>query len=451
MRSIEVPARAGLSCRRMRSSRSALQQRAHSVIPGGAHTYSKGDDQFPANTPAFLARGEGARVWDPEGREYLDWGMGLRSVILGHAYGPVLDAVRAHLPLGSNFTRAHPLEVEFAEELTRLIPSAEMVKFAKNGSDATSAAVRLARAFTGRDVVLRCEDHPFLSVGDWFIGDTAMWAGVPQAVRELTRRFRYNRLDTLEAAFAGAPGRVACAILEPASLVAPDPGFLAGVRDLCRAEGALLVFDEVVTGFRLHPSGAQALFGVTPDLTCLGKAMGNGFAISALVGRRDVLEQGGLDHAGRRVFLLSTTHGAELHTLAAARKTVSTVVEERVCDHVTAIGGRLRRGLRELLEAADLGRSVATSDLDASPALLFSDAGPATAAELRTLFLQEMVRAGILIPWIAPSFSHTVADVDRTLEAASAAFEAVRRAAEKGSVEGLLDGPPVKPVFRAFN
>src|SRR5450830_866150 len=223
-----------------------LRERAHRLIPGGAHTYSKGDDQFPQLAPGFIARGKGALVWDADGNE------------------PVLEAVRAQLEKGVNFTRPSALEGELAEMLVDLVPCAEMVKFAKNGSDVTTAAVRLARAYTGREMVIRCQDHPFFSVDDWFIGDTVMDAGIPQSAKSLTRHFPFNDADALAHLLDEHGRNVACIILEAAATVAPAPGFLERVRDLATRHGVVLVFDEIISGFRWDVRGAQHYYGVTP-------------------------------------------------------------------------------------------------------------------------------------------------------------------------------------------
>ncbi len=240
-----------------------LRGRAHRLIPGGAHTYAKGDDQYPENAPGFIERGLGCHAWDVDGNEFIEYGMGLRAVTLGHAYPAVVDAVTAQLAAGTNFTRPAPIEADCAERFLEFVGHGDqMVKFAKNGSDATTAAVKLARAHTGRDLVAVCADQPFFSTDDWFIGSTAMPAGIPQAIRDLTLTFGYNDLASVERLFAEHPGAIACLILEPEATVAPVEGYLAGVRRLCHDNGALLVMDETITGFRWHNRGAQHVHGV---------------------------------------------------------------------------------------------------------------------------------------------------------------------------------------------
>jgi glutamate-1-semialdehyde 2,1-aminomutase len=428
-----------------------LRERAHAVIPGGAHTYSKGDDQFPEMAPGFLVRGSGSRTWDVDGNEFIDWGMGLRSVILGHADPGVVRAVSAELGKGSNFVRPSPIEVEVAELLQANIPSAEMVKFAKNGSDCTTAAVRLARAFTGRDIVARCAEQPFFAVHDWFIGDTDCSAGVPDIVRSLTKRFHYNDLASLNALLDQNPGRVAAVILEAASTEAPVAGFLEGVRDVCTRHGTILIFDEIITGFRWHARGAQALFNVIPDLSTWSKGLANGFSASALCGRRDVMEIGGIRHDVDRVFLLSTTFGGETHHLAAVRETATRVFQGGVVERIWEVGKALVAGLRAAADDAGIGRSALTLGYDCSPYQVFLDKDGRPSLELRTLYVQEMIKAGVLIPYIAPSAAHTEEDIERTVTAGRAAMSILAKAMNAGSTRGLLVGSPTKPVFRRRN
>ena len=235
---------------------SKMQARAHAVIPGGAHTYAKGDDQYPVLAPGFLTRGQGCHVWDVDGNEFIEYGMGLRAVTLGHAYAPVVEAAHRQMLLGENYTRPAAIELDCAEQFLSLIEGFDMVKFGKNGSDATTAAVRLARAYTGRDLIARCADQPFFSVDDWFIGDTAMSAGIPKAIQELTLQFRYNNIDSLRSLFEQNPGRIACVVLEAATAVEPTADFLRSVQELCRSEGAIFILDEMITGFRWHNAGA---------------------------------------------------------------------------------------------------------------------------------------------------------------------------------------------------
>jgi glutamate-1-semialdehyde 2,1-aminomutase len=427
-----------------------LSRRAHELIPAGAHTYSKGDDQFPQNAPGLIARGQGCRVWDVDGNEYLDWGMGLRSVILGHAYPRVIDAVMATLPNGSNFTRPAPIEIELAELLVDLIPSAQMVKFAKNGSDVTSAAIRLARAFTGRDKIALCKENPFFSFYDWFIGTTPPNAGIPSAVGDLSLTFHYNDIASLQRLFGEYPNQIAGVILEPVSTEAPHASFLEQVRDLAHANGAVVIFDEMISGFRWHLQGAQKYFNVTPDLSTFGKAIGNGFSVSVLVGQREIMELGGLHHAKPKVFLLSATHGAETHALAASIATINELRDRDVVAHTWKIGRALQDAFNALASEKGLADYVTCAGYPCSPFIVCRDKDKNVSLPLRTLFLQETIAQGVLMPYIAISYSHDDRTVQQTLEASANALEIYRRALQDG-VEKYLVGPAVKPVFRRFN
>ena len=299
----------------------ALQRRLHEFVPGGAHTFARGADQFPEGMAPMIVDGRGARVRDADGNWFVEYGSGMRAVTLGHGYEPVVEAVRAAIGGGVGFSRPTTMELDAAEDFVSTIVGAEMVKFTKNASDATAAAVRLSRAATGRDHVAACA-QPFFSGQDWFVGTLPLDAGVPAAVRELTNRFPYNDLDALRTLLAERP--IACVIMEPANSTAePAPGYLEGVRALCDEFGTVLVFDETITGFRWSEHGAAHLYGVTPDLSCWGKAMGNGFPVSALAGKRELMELGGLRTERERVFLLSSTHGAEVGGLAAFRAVVA--------------------------------------------------------------------------------------------------------------------------------
>lgn len=426
-----------------------LRQRAHALIPGGAHTYAKGDDQFPEEAPPFIARGEGCHVWDLAGNEYVEYGMGLRAVTLGHAFAPVVEAAKRQLYTGSNFTRPSPIEVECAEMLHSLIPAAEMVKFCKDGSHAVDAAVRLARAFTGRDVVAVCGDHPFFSTGDWFIGTTDMNAGIPEATQRLVLKFRYNDLASLEALFTQHPGQIACVIMEAARTEEPRPGYLKSLETLIHAQGAVLIFDEMITGFRWHLHGAQHVYGIVPDLSTFGKALGNGFSVSALAGRREIMRLGGLDHDRERVFLMSTTHGAETHSLAAALATMCFYRDYPVIETLYARGARLREGFDRAVADNQLVGYVDLVSRDCN--LLFGtrDAEKKPSQTFRTLFMQEMVARGVIAPSFIVSWSHSEQDIDRTVEAAAAALRIYRKGLEDGP-DKYLRGRSVKPVFRRF-
>ena len=450
----------------------SFKDRLSRAIPGGAHTYSRGVDQFPANAPEILARGKGAHVWDADGNRFIDYGMALRAVTLGYADERVNAAALRQIENGNNLTRASLIELEAAELLIDLIPSVEMVKFAKNGSNATTAAVKIARAFTGRRLICIPRQHPFFSFDDWFIGTTTMQRGVDQMSAGGTLLFDYNDFVSLERLFAEHPGQIAAVMLEPATTLTPcasacctpltydrpcsgcpnlSANFLHQVENIAHANGALLILDEMITGFRWHLQGAQTYFGVKPDLTTFGKGMANGFSVAAVGGRREVMEVGATDKPGaERTFLLSTTHGGEMSSLGAFVATVDIYRSDDVCRHLWSFGASLADDMRSL--AAELGLSR-HFQID-GPAIclnyLTRDADGALSLAYRTLFSQEMIRNGVLMPWIAVSLAHDEAILEQTLAAARKALTVYARALKDG-VERHLAGPAIRPVFRKFN
>jgi glutamate-1-semialdehyde 2,1-aminomutase len=449
---------------------SSYSERLHRVIPGGAHTYSRGDDQYPANAPEILVSGKGAYVTTGDGRTLLDYGMGLRAVTLGYADERINRAAIRGMELGVNLTRASVIELEAAEQMVELAGT-DMVKFAKNGSNVTTAAAKVARAYTGRTLVCVPRQHPFFSFDDWFIGATALKRGIPEVHHATTLVFDYGDIASLQQLFAEHPGQIAGVMLEPATTVGPcdaapgydrlrppspqvahwDGNFLKQVQDLCRRDGALFILDEMITGFRWDLHGAQKLFDVQPDLSTFGKGMANGFAVAALVGRREVMEVGAINKPGQeRTFLVSTTHGGEMPSLAAFLETVVVYQEQAVVQHLWDFGAKLMTGLEDAARDAGVAHAFQLQGNAISMNYLTFDAQGQASLPLRTLFSQEMIRHGVLMPWIAPSFAHGDAELQRTLEAARKALAVYAQALEQG-VERFLQGPAIKPVFRRFN
>ncbi|MFC4128044.1 glutamate-1-semialdehyde 2,1-aminomutase [Nocardia rhizosphaerae] len=425
------------------TSSNAIQARLHDLVPGGAHTYARGADQYPEQMAPILVRGKGARVWDVDGNEFVEYGMGLRSVTLGHGYEPVLRAAAEAAADGLSFSRPTELELRAAEDFLALVPGADMVKFAKNGSDATTAAVRLARAVTGRERIAVCA-QPFFSVDDWFIGTGPMSAGIP-AVDTVT--FPFNDLPALERLLAESA--IAAVVLEAGTATAePAPGYLEGVRLACDRAGALLVFDEMITGFRWAAGGAQQVYGVRPDLSCWGKAMGNGFPISALAGRREYMERGGLRTGHDRVFLLSTTHGPETAGLAAFRAVVHAYRTEDPIGRMEAAGRRLAEAVNAIAAANDLTDHLQVAGRPSCLIFRTLDAEGQPSQAFRTLFLQELLDRGVLGQSFVTSAAHDDGAVDATVEACAEAALVYRRAIERGTVDGLLRGRPVAPALR---
>jgi glutamate-1-semialdehyde 2,1-aminomutase len=435
---------------RLGSARAAaLRERAHELIPGGSHTYNKGDDQWPEHTPTGLVRGQGCRVWDGEGNEFIEYPLGNRSVTLGYAYPEVVEAAQRQMLDGTSFLRPAAIEFECAEELLSLIGPAEMVKFTKDGSSATTAALKLARAHTGRDLVALCGDHPFFSYDDWFICTTGMPAGIPQATKDLTLTFGYNDIEGVRSLFESHPGQIACVILEAEKEEPPRDGFLHELQDLCARDGALFVIDELITGFRYSLGGVQDEFGLTPDLSTFGKGMANGFSLSALVGRREIMELGGFRHSRERVFLLSTTHGAETHALAAAIATMRIYREQPVIERLYEGGERLRTGVERVASELGLGEHFGVLGRDCNLVYFTRDADGKPSQPFRTLFLQEMLARGFLASSFVISCAHGDAEIDLTIEAVGESLAVYAKALEDG-IEHHLGGRSVKPAYRPF-
>ncbi|HXF75703.1 MAG TPA: aminotransferase class III-fold pyridoxal phosphate-dependent enzyme [Methylomirabilota bacterium] len=417
-----------------------LKAKAQRLIPGATQTLSKGPSQYVQGVaPVFLARAKGSHVWDVDGNEYIDYPMALGPIVLGHGYPAVDEAVRRQMADGVSFSLPHPLECEVAERMAAMIPCAEMVRFGKNGSDATAGAVRLARAYTGRDVIACSGYHGWQ---DWHIGTTAFSRGVPEAVKKLTLAFEYNRIETLEKIFAENPGKVAAVIMEPVGVIEPKDDFLRRVQELCRREGALLIFDEVITGFRLALGGAQEYFGVVPDLACFGKAIANGYPLSAVVGPREIMKR------FEEVFF-SFTFGGETLSLAAAKATMEEMAEKNVIPHLWEQGRQLIDGFRALARELRVEGFMRCEGLAPRSVIGFFDQSGRESLAVKSLFQQECLKRGVLFSGGQNiCFSHSPADIEHTLRVYRAAMEIVGDAIRRGRVVERLEGAPVEPVFR---
>jgi glutamate-1-semialdehyde 2,1-aminomutase len=425
--------------------------RLNNVIPGGAHTYSRGDDQFPANAPQILAKGKGAYVWDADGKKYLDYGMALRSVTLGYSNDEVDQAAIEQIKNGNNLTRASLIELEAAEKFVDLIPCADMVKFAKNGSSVTSAAVKLARAYTGRKIVARCLQQPFFSYDDWFIVDTVIKRGIPTDLSESTVNFNFNDIQSLNALFEKYPNQIAAVILEPAATEEPKNNFLHDVKAACTKNGTIFILDEMISGFRWHLQGAHTYYNVQPDLVTFGKAMANGFSVAAVAGKKEIMNLGGIKETGtERVFLMSSTHGAEMSSLGAFVGALKIYQRENVISHLWNYGSKLKKGMNEIARELGIQDFIGFDGVDCSPGYFAKNKAGQVSLELRTLFSQEMIKNNVLIPWVALSTAHTDTELSITLEAAKKAMKVYSMALEDGP-EKYLVGSAIKPVFRKFN
>jgi glutamate-1-semialdehyde aminotransferase len=414
----------------------AIWDRATKVIPAGTQTLAKGPTQWIRGVaPKYLKRAKGCHVWDVDGNEYIDLTMAIGPVSLGYGYPAVDDAIRDQLNDGITFTLMHPLEVEVAELITDIIPGAEMVRFSKTGCDVTSAAVRLARAFTGRSDVLCCGYHGW---HDWYISVTDRSLGIPNQVSKLTYTFDYNDLDSLVEAL---DGEVAAVILEPIVFEAPKPGFLEGLREACDESGALLIFDEMWTGFRLALGGAQEAFGVSADLVCLSKAIANGMPLSVLTGRADVMSL-----LEKDVFFF-TTFGGEALSLAAAKATLLEMQSRPVLQHMAAQGRKLREGYEVI--ARDVGmRFTSCQGYDARSIVQFESAkvDPLLA---KSFIQQEMLTHGVL--WSGfhnLSYSHTDLDVKIVLDGYREILPRLNTLVRSGDLRAAVRGEPILPAFR---
>ncbi len=413
-------------------------KKAKDLIPCQAQTLSKNWTQFVQGVcPVFLQKGKGSHVWDVDGNEFIDYITALGAVILGYDYEPVNKAITQQMTEGISFSLPHPLEVELAEELKKIIPCAEMVRYGKNGSDATAACVRIARAYTNREKIACCGYHGWQ---DWYITTTTRKKGVPKAMDSLIFTFEYNKIETLKKIFADNPGQIAAVIMEPMGVEMPLPGFLEQVRDIAHQNGALLIFDEVVTGFRAALGGAQEYFKVVPDLAAFGKAVGNGMPISIVAGKKEIMK------AGEDVFF-SLTAGGETLSLAAAKATIKEMKEKNVIQHIWAMGQRLKDGVIAAIKENEL--PIECKGLPVHFVLACKDASGQESLDLKSLLIQEMAKRGILMGgYFNICYSHSPEDIEKTLRAVRETLAIMKKALSSGNIKQFLEGPPVQPVFR---
>lgn len=417
-----------------------LLERALRTIPLGSQTFSKSKTQYPMGvSPFFIQCGQGSRVWDVDGNEYVDFINSLAAITLGYSDPEVDAAVRRQLDDGIIFSLPHPLEMEVAEQLVKLVPCAEMVRFGKNGSDATAGAIRLARAFTGRDHVAVCGYHGWQ---DWYIGSTARNRGVPKATQELTHTWAYNDIESLDKLFQEYPGQIAAVIMEPMNVFEPKAGFLESVKELAHKHGAILVFDETVTGFRYAVGGAQAYFGVTPDLATFGKGLANGYPVSAVAGRADIMR------LMEEVFF-SFTFGGEALSLAAALATMKKLECEPVTETLYRQGRKVLEKLASIVNESGASDFLGVAGNPTWSFLLIKDTETYSQWQIKTLFLQEMFARGILtIGSHNMSYSHSDADLDKLFAAYREVIPMMADAVNNRKLEAMLRCEPLQPLFR---
>lgn len=429
----------------------------HTLIPGGAHTYSKGDDQFPLLSPAAISHGKGAYIWDIDGNKFIDCSMGLTSVGIGHANEFIIDRVKKELEKGVNFQRPSVIELEMAQKFLSLVPQHQMIKFAKNGSTVTTAAVKLARAYTNRKLVAFPFDHPFYSYDDWFIGKTACNKGVPDEISALSVTYKSCNLASLTALFEKYPNQIACVISEPLRSTCDqncDCGgnpeiYLKQSIELIHKNGALFIQDEMITGFKIDLPGAITKYNVVPDLATWGKGIANGFSFAALTGIKKVMEIGGIVNRGEeKVFLISTTNGAETHSIAAGIATIDFFKSNNVINKNHKTGKLLIDKINSLIQKKGLSEFVELTDSPWMILFTFRDKNKSISNGLKTLMMQEMISKGVLFQGaFVPCFSHNIEEVNFFADAFEDSMETLHNAINKG-YEKYLIGEPITPVFR---
>ncbi|MCC6278779.1 MAG: aminotransferase class III-fold pyridoxal phosphate-dependent enzyme [Oligoflexia bacterium] len=418
----------------------AFLERALKTIPLGSQTFSKSKTQFPLGvSPYFIKKAKGSHVWDLDGNEYIDFISALASITLGYSDPDVDAAVKAQLEDGVIFSLPHPIEAQVAEQITEMVPCAEMVRFGKNGSDATAGAVRLARAATGRDHVLVCGYHGWQ---DWYIGVTARNRGVPAATRALTHIFNYNDISSLEKYFKEFKDQVAAVIMEPANVTMPLKGFLEEVKSLTHKNGAVLIFDETITGFRYANGGAQEYFGVTPDLATFGKGLANGYPVSAIAGRRDLMKL-------MEEIFFSFTFGGETLSLAAASCTLNKLKTKPILTDIAKTGAEILKTTEALIKKHQCEEFLSVSGHPAWSFLVFKDAPDVSLWHLKTLFMQEMFSRGILtFGGHNLNHAHSTQDTQKLSQAYDEVFSMLSLAVKSKDVKKMLRCQPLEPLFK---
>ena len=416
-----------------------LLSREVKVSPLAAQTFSKSYRYFCRGVaPSYMDYGEGCYIYDVDGNKFIDFMCALGPITIGYNDPNVNAAVINQVNKFASGSLQSELEVELAEKLCEIIPCAEMVRFVKNGGDATTAAIRLARAFTGREVILMSGYH---GMHDWSIGASENNKGVPKAVCELTRNFAYNDLTDLEDKLKTY--EVAAVILEPIQSNGPKDGYLEGVKELTHEYGAILIFDEVVSGFHYALGGAQEVFGVSPDLVAFGKGMGNGYPISVVAGRRDLLEQ-----IEQGVFI-STTFGGDSISMAASLATIKKLEQPGFYEHIIKIGTMIRNGIQERIDKYRLNDILSVSGMPAHCGVAFEGHGSLSYLDIQSVYSQTMIQNGILVFAIYfLNAYHTEKEAQAYLDATDKAFALIRKAVNEDSVEGILLGGKVDPVFK---
>lgn len=417
-----------------------LFSKVKQVIPLASQTFSKSYLQYiKGQAPLFITRGKGSHVWDIDGNEYIDFINGLLPVVLGYQYKAVDDAIKKQLKKGIIFSLSSPLEYELAQLLIKHIPCAEMVRFGKNGSDVTTGAVRLARAVTGRDFIAVCGYHGW---HDWYIGSTTRNLGVPESTRKMTHKFEYNNIESLKKLFNKHKNKFAAVIMEPMNYTKPEKGFLQKVKELTHKNGALLIFDEVITGFRWSLGGAQKYFNVVPDLACFGKSMANGMPISALVGKRKYMKK-------IADIFYSFTNGGECLSIAAAIATIKEMEKKKVIENIWQKGRYLINETNKIVKDNKLEDVIKIKGKPCWSLVFTYPANGYSDLEIKSYLQQEILQAGFL--WYGQhnmSYSHSQKDIDGLIGAYKIIFAKLKKLLDCKKLRENLKGEPITNIFK---
>jgi len=421
-----------------------LYERAKKVIASGTNTFSRAPGVFPDGvSPKFLEKQYGSHTWDVDGNEYIDMVMGCGPVTIGHNHPDINNAIKAQLDKGTLFSMLNPLEVEVAEKLVDCIPCAEMVKFSKNGSDVCAASIKIARHVTKRDMIFCWGYHGF---ADWYIATTDRNSGIPQAVKDLSKTFEYNDIDGLKAMFEQYKDRVAAVIMEPVIVEKPEDNYLQKVKDLTHKNGALLIFDEMISGFKFAMGGVQEYLGVVPDLATFGKGITNGMPLGVLAGKEEYMKE--FD----KVFL-SSTYAPEALTLAAASANIDFYKRHNVVDELWSKGEYIENGFNAVIDQYSVRQNISLAGYPVRLMVNSHDDNGIQDPKLATLYQQEMFKHGILCfsGALMLSYSHSKEDLDLLIDAFDKTCKVIKEYLESGkSIDSFLRGIPGAPVFKGL-
>jgi len=403
----------------------AYWREAERLIPAGSQTLSKRPVNYAMGAyPIYASRAEGCHIWDVDGNEYIDYVLGLGPITLGYCYPRVDAAIREQLAKGIIYGLISPLEIEAAKAVCESVPCAEMVRFLKSGCEVTSAAVRIARAYTKREKVATTGYHGWHDTWTAARND----GGVPKVLSEYVLPFGYNDLESLEKIFKAHPGEIAAVVMDPASTKMPKPGFLEGVRRLATTHGAVLIYDEIVTGFRMALGGGQEYFKVVPDLACFAKGMANGMPVAAVVGRAEVMKCA-------EKLVISVTYGGEALSLAAIVAAIAEYREKDVFPFIWRQGEKLMAGMNKAAQSH--GFPPMCVGFAPMSGMALTHENPKLVDKMWYFFLAECAKRGVLMRRGGLNFitySHSDGDIARTVAAVDETLAEMRRALDSGKL-----------------